>query len=50
MFLNLFISLRGARIPVSLREYLTFLECLVKRVISHNIEDFSYNKIVANLL
>ena len=42
MFLNLFSSLRSAKIPVSLREYLTFLECLDKRVITHNVEDFYY--------
>ncbi len=42
MFLNFFSELRAAKIPVSLREYLTLLEALDKQVISRKIDDFYY--------
>jgi uncharacterized protein with von Willebrand factor type A (vWA) domain len=42
MFLNFFNELRSARIPVTLREYLTLLEALEKNVTDRTIEDFYY--------
>ena len=42
MFLNFFIELRNVKIPVSLREYLSLLDCLDKNVISFKVENFYY--------
>ena len=42
MFLNFFIELRNIKVPVSLREYLTLLDCLDKNVISFKVENFYY--------
>lgn len=42
MFVNFFKELRSAKIPVSLREYLTLLEALDRDVIERNIEDFYF--------
>ena len=42
MFLNFFIELRNVKIPVSLKEYLSLLDCLDKNVISFKIENFYY--------
>ena len=42
MFLNFFIELRNLKIPVSLREYLSLLDCLDKNVISFKVENFYY--------
>ena len=42
MFLNLFIELRNIKVPVSLREYLSLLDCLDKNVISFKVENFYY--------
>ncbi len=42
MFLNFFIELRNVKTPVSLREYLSLLDCLDKNVISFNVENFYY--------
>ena len=42
MFLNFFIELRNVKIPVSLREYLSLLDCLDKNVISYKVENFYY--------
>ena len=42
MFLNFFIELRNIRVPVSLREYLSLLDCLDKNVISFKVENFYY--------
>ena len=42
MFLNFFIELRNAKVPVSLREYLSLLDCLDKNVISFKVENFYY--------
>ena len=42
MFLNFFIELRNVKVPVSLREYLSLLDCLDKNVISFKVEDFYY--------
>ena len=42
MFLNFFIELRNIKVPVSLREYLSILDCLDKNVISFKVENFYY--------
>ena len=42
MFLNLFLTMREYRIPVSIREYLSLLECLSNDVISYKVEDFYF--------
>ena len=40
MFIRFFDNLRQSGIPVSLREYLTFLEALSKNISTHEIENF----------
>ena len=40
MFINFFDNLRKSGIPVSLREYLTFLEAISKNVGTYEIENF----------
>lgn len=42
MFLDFFLLLKNRGIPVSLVEYLSFLEALDKRVIGQSIDDFYY--------
>ena len=42
MFQHFFSELRSARVPVSLKEYLTLLEALDKGAIGNNVEDFYY--------
>ena len=42
MFVQFFYDLREARIPVTIREYLTFLEALDKGVAHANIDEFYY--------
>ena len=42
MFLNFFIELRNVKVPVSLIEYLSLLDCLDKNVISFKVENFYY--------
>ena len=42
MFLNFFIELRNIKVPVSLREYLSLVDCLDKNVISFKVENFYY--------
>jgi hypothetical protein len=42
MFLNLFTQLRAAKVPVTLREYLTLLEGLDADLPSHRIDDFYF--------
>ncbi len=42
MFVNFFMELREARVPVSLREYLTLLEAVEKDLAGYSIEDFYY--------
>ena len=42
MFLNFFIELRNVKVPVSLREHLSLLDCLDKNVISFKVENFYY--------
>ena len=40
MFLPFFQTLRSSGIPVSLREYLAFLEALHREVVIYDVEDF----------
>ena len=40
MFIKFFDNLRKSGIPVSLREYLTFLEALSKNIGTYEIENF----------
>ena len=40
MFIKFFDNLRKSGIPVSLREYLTFLEALTKNIDTYEIENF----------
>src|SRR5271168_3217832 len=42
MFVNFFLELRQARVPVSLREYLTLMEGMKSGIASYSIEDFYY--------
>ncbi len=42
MFVQLFYNLKEARIPVTIREFLTFLEALDKGVAQANIDEFYY--------
>ena len=42
MFFSFFTELRAAKVPVSLREYLTLMEAMDKRVAAFAIEDFYY--------
>ncbi|QFU16156.1 vWA domain-containing protein [Microvirga thermotolerans] len=42
MFLNFFTELRAARVPVSLREYLSFLEALDEDLADKKVEEFYY--------
>ncbi len=40
MFLRLFTELRGAKVPVSLREYLLLMEAMDRQVIGLSVDDF----------
>jgi uncharacterized protein with von Willebrand factor type A (vWA) domain len=42
MFVRFFLELREAKVPVTLREYLTLLEALKRRVIEYRVEDFYF--------
>ena len=42
MFLRFFDNLRTAKLPVSLREYLTLLEAMEKGVVMYDVEGFYY--------
>ena len=42
MFFSFFTELRGAKIPVSLREYLSLMEAMQRRVAAFSIEDFYF--------
>src|SRR5882724_7495683 len=42
MFVNFFLELRQARVPVSLREYLTLMEAMKLGVAEYGIDDFYY--------
>src|SRR5579863_7557086 len=42
MFVNFFLELRQANVPVSLREYLTLMEAMDRRLADYSVEDFYY--------
>jgi len=42
MFLDFFLLLKNDGIPVTIREYLTFLEALDKDVVEYSVDDFYY--------
>ncbi len=42
MFTDFFLTLRNAKVPVSLREYLTLLEAMKKDVAEYKVDDFYY--------
>ena len=42
MFNSFFLTLRDAKVPVTLREYLTLLEAMNKGVAMYDIEEFYY--------
>lgn len=42
MFVDLFLELRKARVPVSLREYLTLLEAVKAGIASYSVDEFYY--------
>ncbi len=42
MFINFFLSLRQAKVPVTLREYLTLMEAMEAGIASYKVEDFYY--------
>jgi uncharacterized protein len=42
MFVNFFLELRQAKVPVSLREYLTLMEAMKRGVADYSVEDFYY--------
>src|SRR5229473_2046788 len=42
MFAGFFLELRRAKVPVSLREYLTLLEAMKHNLASYSVEDFYY--------
>jgi uncharacterized protein with von Willebrand factor type A (vWA) domain len=42
MFVNFFLSLKEARVPVTLREYLTLLEAMEKGVAAYDVDAFYY--------
>ena len=42
MFLRFFTNLRDAKIPVSLREFLSFLEAMQKALVMYDVEGFYY--------
>jgi uncharacterized protein with von Willebrand factor type A (vWA) domain len=42
MFINFFLELRDARVPVSLREYLTLLEAMRQGLADYSVDDFYY--------
>ncbi len=42
MFIDFFLQLRDAQVPVSLREYLTLVEAVDKGLANYDVEDFYY--------
>ncbi len=42
MFIDFFLALRKARLPVSLREYLTLVEAMDAGIGAYSIDDFYY--------
>lgn len=46
MLIEFFLKLKQGGLPVSVREFLTLLEALAKRVISGGIDDFYYGRTI----
>jgi len=42
MFASFFLELRQAKVPVSLREYLTLMEAMTRNLAEYSVEDFYY--------
>src|SRR3546814_21053714 len=42
MFVDFFMALREAGVPVSLKEYLTLMEAMQEGVADHSVDDFYY--------
>ena len=42
MFAGFFLELRQAKVPVSLREYLTLMEAMRQNLAAYSVEDFYY--------
>ena len=42
MFVEFFLALKEARIPVTLREFLALLEAIKRKVVSFNVDDFYF--------
>ena len=42
MFVEFFLALKEARIPVTLREFLVLLEAMERKVVSFNVDDFYF--------
>ena len=42
MFVEFFLALKEAQIPVSLREFLVLLEAMERKVVSFNVDDFYF--------
>ena len=42
MFLNFFNELRAAKVPVTLKEYLSLMEAMDKQVINRDVEEFYF--------
>ena len=42
MFVEFFLALKEAQIPVTLREYLVLLEAMERKVVSFNVDDFYF--------
>ena len=42
MFIQFFMSLRDAHVPVSLREYLTLLDAMDKEIAGYSVDNFYY--------
>ena len=42
MFANFFLSLKDANVPVTMREYLTLLDAMKRKVASYDVEEFYY--------
>src|SRR6266436_2023131 len=42
MFFSFFAELRGAKVPVSLREYLALMEAMERRVAQFDVEEFYF--------
>ena len=42
MFINFFLELRNAKLPVSIKEYLSLMDAMDKGVADYSVDDFYY--------